>query len=136
MPNYQHTSYKAGALIALGLAAATQVWAGEIVGLNAAGFLVPASDPSAESVVGRSEGNFDSTDALAGEVTAEVRRKCAFSLANNAAAPVTQADLFTECYLSDANEVSISDDDGSGAGSRLTAGLVIGLSDNQVWVEM
>ncbi len=127
----RNTARKDGELIGYKVAASTLIETGKLAALNAAGYLVPASDAAGLKVVGMSEETIDNTSGADGEKTALVRRKKAFLFANDGTNPVAQAHLFTDVYVNDASTV-----DSDGGVNNIVAGKCVDLESEGVWVEI
>ena len=111
------------------IAAATKVYLGSMVALNAAGYLVPASDTAGLKVVGHCDETVDNTGA-AGALSAPVRAGV-FKWVNAASGDaIAQADIGRPCY--------VEDDQTVGNGTDLL-GIVAGIvteidADGGIWV--
>jgi hypothetical protein len=120
---------KATDVVVLGLAASTKVYAGSLVMLNAAGYLVPGSTATGLTYAGRAEEFADNTSGAAGAVKAPVRRNKAFKWTNDGS--VVQANLLKTAYVVDDGTVAATD----GGGTRSAAGRIVGIDSDGVWVE-
>jgi hypothetical protein len=123
------TPAREGAKFNLPVAAATALWAGILVCVNALGNLVQAADAAGLKVVGRCAQEVDNSAGAAGDLCADVERGV-FKLANSEANPVTAADLFGPVYVED--EQTVASDPGVNA---VIAGLCVGIDDDGVWVD-
>ncbi|MCC7097275.1 MAG: hypothetical protein IT472_08860 [Thermomonas sp.] len=112
------------------IAAATTIYAGALVQLNAAGFLVPASATAANIAVGRA----DETVVNAGEAGAasvDVRRGI-FRFANSAAGDlIARSEIGKTVYVVDDQTVAKTNN----AGARPAAGICFDVDAQGVWVE-
>lgn len=122
-------------LLNLPVEAATTIFGGSMVAINAAGNAVPASANTALKVVGRCEKQVVNTVAAgygaAGALRVEVRQGCFYQNNGTGGSAIAAANLFAPCYASDDNTVSLTD----GAGQFPFAGLVYDVrSDGQIAV--
>lgn len=128
----RNTPYRNGELIPQPVAAATMIYGGHMVALNATGQAVPASATAALTVVGVSDEYADNTAGNAGDVQVIVRRLKVWSFANSSADAVTQAMVGKACYVVDSTTVAGS----SNADARPVAGTVVAVDADGVWVEI
>lgn len=111
-------------LIPLPVEANTQIWAGSMVAVNAAGNAVPASSNNALKLVGRCERGVDNLTGAgpglgtAGAQLVEVAQGVFFY--NCPDSSISGANLFQACYAVDDNDVSLSD----AGGTRPYAGVI------------
>ncbi|NUH52705.1 hypothetical protein HUK76_09855 [Citrobacter portucalensis] len=126
----RNTPYRDGELNPVPVAAATEIFGGHMVSVNAAGYAVPASATAAQITLGVSDGWVDNGTGSDGDVTVLVRRGKAFLMANSTAEPVTQTQVGKECYVEDSVTVAKTDN----GSTRPVAGKVIGIGDGGVWV--
>ncbi|MHC5865453.1 hypothetical protein ACYT6K_09625, partial [Streptococcus pyogenes] len=89
----KQTPYRDGIRIPMLVAAAVAITESQMVATNDAGFAVPAHDATARLFFGRAEHDVDNTQGADGAVYIAVTRNRHFMLANDAAAPLTQADI-------------------------------------------
>lgn len=114
------------------VAAATRIFAGSLVCLNAAGFAVPGATSTTLKARGRAEEHIDNRDGAAGGLHIETRRGL-FRFDNSAAADeITRADILSECYIVDDQTVAKTD----GTSTRSVAGIIQDVDDAGVWVEI
>ena len=117
--------------MALPVAAATTIYQGSMVALNAAGYAVPASADSALRVIGRAEQKVVNAGS-AGDEKVLVKRGV-FRFANSGTTgEVTAADIGKPCYVVDDETVSRI----SAAGARPAAGRVFDVSSAGVDVQL
>lgn len=114
------------------IAAATRIFAGSLVCLNAAGFAVPGATATTLTARGRAEEQVDNRDGAAGDLKVETRRGV-FRFDNSAAADeITRADILSECYIVDDQTVAKTD----GTSTRSVAGIIQDVDEAGVWVEI
>lgn len=114
-----------------GVAAATQLFAGALACLNAAGFLVPGATATTLTAVGRCERQVDNLAGAAGDVKGHVRPGT-FRYDNLAADPVVIADIGKDCFIVDDQTVAKT----NGGNTRSRAGKVVALDHLGVWVSI
>ena len=124
------TPWRDGAQVVVPVAASTKVEAGKFGAVNAAGYLREAADAAGLTVIGRIDETVDNTAGSNGDLSAPVRRKAAFFLANDGTNPVTQALMGKSVYVKDSQTVSAS-----GGTNSIVAGTCLGLESGGVWVE-
>lgn len=109
------------------LAAATKIWLGTLVAVNAAGYAVPASDTAALKVIGVALSTVDNTGAAgAKSITVETG---VFKLVNLATA-IVQASKHKLCYVGDDQSVTTA----AVAANDVVAGIVDAIDTDGVWV--
>lgn len=109
--------------------AATTIYAGALVCLTAAGFLVPGSADNTLVARGRADEQVANPGAD-GAQTCRVR-KGVFRFANSAAADaITRAEIGDDCYVVDDQTVAKT----NGAGARPVAGKIEDVDAAGVWV--
>jgi hypothetical protein len=115
------------------VAAATKIFAGGIVVLNASGDAAPASTATGLVVRGVAQETVDNSGGAAGDLRVRTRAGI-FKFANSAAADeITRADIGADCYLVDDQTVAKTD----GTGTRSVAGKVVDVdSDGGVFVAL
>ena len=127
----KQTPYRDGIRIPMLVAAGVAIAVNQMVATNSQGFAVPAHDESARLFFGRAEHDVDNTQGTDGAVYIAVTRNRHFMFANDAAAPLTQADI--------GNPVVITGDGtvGKVTQDKLIAGTMMGLDGGtHVWVEV
>ena len=114
------------------VAAATRIFAGSLVCLNASGFAVPGATATTLTARGRAEHQVDNRDGAAGDLMVETRRGV-FRFDNSAATDeITRADILSECYIVDDQTVAKTD----GTSTRSVAGIIQDVDEAGVWVEI
>lgn len=109
------------------VAAATKIFAGSIVMLNAAGEAVPASAASGLTVAGVAEEQVDNSGGAAGDLSVKVRRGL-FRFANG--------DAIVDDNIGD---LAYADDDQTvfkAAAGRSPCGIIVAVDADGVWVEV
>ena len=127
----KQTPYRDGGRIPLLVAAAVAIAEGQMVATNDAGFAVPAHNTNAKLFFGRAEHDVDNTQGADGAAYITVTRNRHFMFANDADAPLTQADI--------GKPVAITGDGmvGHVTQGKLIAGTMMGLDGGtHVWVEV
>jgi hypothetical protein len=122
------TPERPGRTIVFPIAAATIIYAGSLVAVDAAGNAVPATDAAGLRVKGRAEATVDNTLGLAGDQTISVKRGV-FQYANSGTHAVSAADVGGTCYIEDEATVA------SSSTNKIAAGKVVSIDDSGVWVD-
>ncbi|MBI3677388.1 MAG: hypothetical protein HY243_12315 [Proteobacteria bacterium] len=117
------------------VAAATKIFGGAIVALNAAGNAVPGQTALALAAVGRCEQSVDNSAGAAGDQTAQVTRGI-FLFDNSAGGDaITLSAVGSPCYMVDDHTVALTSGIVAGAGTRSAAGTVFDVDASGVWVK-
>ena len=128
-----NTPYRDGIAIPLIVAAGVMITEGELVATNGDGYAVPATDASAQYLMGRAESTV-TTDATQTTSTITITRNRQFLLANDATSPVTAADVGTTVVLTAKNTIGKFTD---GDPAVLGVGALMGVDySGKVWVEI
>lgn len=123
--------YRDGIRIPMLVAAGVAIAVNQMVATNDAGFAVPAHDESARLFFGRAEHDVDNTQGADGAVYIAVTRNRHFMFANDAAAPLIQADIGKPVAIIGDGTV------GRATQGKLIAGTMMGLDGGtHVWVEV
>lgn len=118
------------------LAAATKIFQGGMVALNAAGYLQPPQAVGSVACVGRAENTVDNSLGLAGALTAQIGIGAFKWFQGSGPDAITAANVYQRCYAIDDQTVGLTNGSGSGA-VRPLAGIVLNVdADNGVWVLM
>ncbi|WP_200780851.1 hypothetical protein [Klebsiella oxytoca] len=128
----RNTPWRNGDLVAVPVAAATMIYGGHLVGVNASGLAVPGAATATLTIFGVSDEYADNTAGAAGATSVLVRRGKAWKLANLSGDAVTQADVGKPCYVADSITVAKT----SNTDARPVAGKVIAVESDGVWVEI
>lgn len=131
----RHTPYTEGRILALPVAAGAVIHMGAQLAANADGYVVPGSEDTDLTYLGRADEAVDNSDGGDGDKQVHVRRGVAFHWANSSADPVTQASLGKHAYIEDDETVAGTDGDSGSGATRSQAGIVVGLDDAGVWIE-
>ena len=127
----KQTPYRDGIRIPMLVAAAVAITESQMVATNDAGFAVPAHDATARLFFGRAEHDVDNTQGADGAAYIAVTRNRHFMFANDAAAPLTQADIGKQVTITADGAVS------QAVEGKLIAGTMMGLDGGtHVWVEV
>lgn len=114
------------------VAAATVIYTGSLVVLDAAGNAEPASTATGLVVRGIAQQTIDNSAGAAGDLAVETRRGV-FRLANSAAADeITRAEIGDTAYIVDDQTVAKTD----GTGTRSAAGIIRDVDAAGVWLEI
>ena len=122
-----------GDYVSLPIAAATKIWAGEIIAVNTSGFATFAQDASGLLVVGRAEATVDNTADQTGGALSIKLKIGAFQYKNAASGGFTAASQpGTWAYVSDDQTVAAS-----GTTHSIKAGVFIAFvaANNTVWID-
>ena len=123
--------YRDGIRIPMLVAAGVAIAVNQMVATNDAGFAVPAHDATARLFFGRAEHDVDNTQGADGAAYIAVTRNRDFMFANDAAAPLTQADIGKPVAITGDGTV------GKATQGKLIAGTMMGLDGGtHVWVEV
>ncbi|HEC90322.1 MAG TPA: hypothetical protein ENI55_01510 [Alphaproteobacteria bacterium] len=127
----RNTPKRDGVTRDLPVAAATRIFAGSLVVLDAAGNAEPATTALAKVAVGRAEEQVDNLTGVAGDQTVKVSRGV-FLFANEPTDPIAAADIAATCFIVDDQTVAKTD----AVGTRSAAGKVFAVDGQGVWVEI
>lgn len=112
--------------------ASTNIFAGALVVLNAAGFAIPGATATGLIAVGRAEAGADNSNGANSAINAKVRSGV-FRFENSAAADeITRAEIGDDCYIVDDQTVAKTD----GGSTRSVAGKVVQVESQGVWVRI
>ena len=128
----RNTKRRDGVLYSDPVAAATRIFAGSIVCLDASGNAVPGSTATTLTARGVAQEQVDNRDGAAGDLRVETRRGV-FPFANSASTDeITRADIGNSAYIVDDETVAKTD----GTSTRSVAGVIRDVDDSGVWVEI
>jgi hypothetical protein len=111
-----------------GVAAATTIYLGALIAKNAAGYVVPASDAAAVSVIGVAE-EYVANAGAAGAKSVSYKTGVEIELLN-AGGAITVANLGKGCYVADDQSVTTR----AVSVSKVYAGVVQEFSTTKVWL--
>lgn len=117
-------------LLVIPVAAATTIFQGALVAVNAAGYAVPGSVATTLKGAGRAEETVDNSGGAAGALSVTVKRG-AFKFKNAAGDACVQADVLADCYIVDDETVAKT----NGTNTRSRAGKILDVEATGVWVE-
>lgn len=126
----RNTQMRATELMPVPIAANVKIFSGALVVANATGFAAPGSTAKGLTYLGRAEDFCDNTGGADGAKTVIVRREKSFKWANLVADAITQARVGHACYIADDQTVAAT----SGNGARSSAGIVMAVDLDGVWV--
>lgn len=128
----RNTLSRDGKLLSDPVAAATVIYAGALVQLNAAGNAVPASATAANISRGVARDKVDNSAGAAGDLRVETSRGV-FCFKNSAGADeITRAEIGDNCYVVDDETVAKT----SNSSARPVAGVIRDFDAKGVWVEI
>jgi len=104
----RNTQYSLGDLLSIPVAASTRVFSGSLVGVNAAGYAVPAADAAGLLFAGIAAAQADNRNGAAGDVSVVVRRRGRYSFA--CASTLDQSALGAQVYAADDQTVAVAAD--------------------------
>lgn len=126
------TPERSGVDFSFPVAAATKIYAGALVCLNAAGNAVPGATSTTLIAVGRADEQVDNTGGAIGDKVVAVR-KGVFRFNNSAAGDaITKAEIGDSAYIVDDATVAKT----SGTNTRSVAGKIVDVDADGVWVEI
>lgn len=112
------------------VAAATKIFAGSLVAINAAGYAVPGATATTLKALGVAEHRADNSAGAAGDIRVRVRKgPHAFSNSTSTDA-IALADIGSDCYIVDDQTVAKT----SGSATRSVAGKIFDVDAAGVWV--
>lgn len=113
------------------VAAATKIYGGSIVCINAAGYAVPGATSTTLKAAGVAEDRADNSAGAAGDIRVRVR-KGVHRFANSATTDqIGLADIGSDCYVVDDQTVAKT----SATNTRSVAGKVFDVDADGVWVK-
>ena len=123
-----NTPSRAGDALQVPLAAATLIYAGTLVALDAAGRAVPAADTAGLRVIGRAATTVDNSAGLADALSIDIVRGV-FRFANSTGSPVVAATVGKIAFVEDNQTVALA------STHSVKAGRVIEVSSAGVFVD-
>ena len=123
-----NTPSRAGEAIQVPIAAATLIYAGTLVALDADGRAVPAADTAGLRVIGRAEATVDNSTGAAGALSIDIQRGV-FRFANSTGSAVVAATVGKIAFVEDNQTVALA------STHSVKAGRVIAVTDAGVFVD-
>lgn len=112
--------------------AATKIYSGALVAIDASGWLVPASEDATLKIIGKSAGYADNTDGSNGDLSVDVESTDIYHWKNSAGGDeITKAHVGRVCYAVDDQTVALT----GNAGTRPVAGEIVEVDASGVWVD-
>lgn len=111
------------------VAAATTIYAGALVCLDASGNLVPGSVSTTLIARGRADENVDNSAGAAGDLSC-TSRKGVFKFANDGT--IDRANIGDTAYIVDDQTVA----DNNGSSTRSAAGTIVDVESDGVWINI
>lgn len=128
----RNTPLRAGLVTHDPVAAATRIYAGSLVALDAAGNAVPGSTATTLVARGRARTTVDNRDGSAGDLSVEVEEGV-FRFGNSASSDaITRTEIGSNCYIVDDQTVAKT----NGSTTRSIAGKVVDVDAEGVWVRI
>lgn len=126
------TPERSGVDFSFPVAAATKIYAGALVCLNAAGNAVPGATSTTLIAVGRADEQVDNTGGAIGDKVVAVR-KGVFRFNNSTAGDaITKAEIGDSAYIVDDARVAKT----NGTNTRSVAGKIVDVDADGVWVQI
>jgi hypothetical protein len=114
------------------LAATTKIFAGSLVALNAAGYLVPGATATTLVARGVAQEQVDNSAGIAGDKSCESRPGI-YPFKNSASTDlITRAEIGDDCYIVDDQTVAKT----NGTTTRSVAGKIVDIDSDGVWVRV
>ena len=125
------THKRLGNQLTLAMAAATRIWGGTIVCVNASGLAVPGITSTTLKAVGQAEATADNLTGAASALSVNVERDGWYRLGNSSAGDqIVQADVGADCFIVDDQTVAKT----NGTSTRSVAGVVRDVDTQGVWI--
>lgn len=125
------TFKRLGNQLSLAMAAATRIYGGTIVCLNASGLAVPGSTSTTLKAVGQAEATFDNSAGAASALAVNVERDGWYRYANSSAGDqIALADVGADCFIVDDQTVAKT----NGGSTRSVAGVIRDVDAQGVWI--
>ena len=126
----RNTPSRAGEDFVFPVAAATTIWAGALMVLDALGNAKPGAVATGLIAVGRAEEQVDNSAGAAADLTVKVRRGLYRWGNSSSTDEITKAEIGDACYIVDDQTVAKTD----ASGTRSPAGFVEDVDAQGVWV--
>ena len=125
------THKRLGNQLTLAMAAATRIWGGTIVCVNASGLAVPGITSTTLKAVGQAEATADNLTGAASALSVNVERDGWYRFGNSSAGDqIVQADVGADCFIVDDQTVAKT----NGTSTRSVAGVVRDVDTQGVWI--
>jgi hypothetical protein len=125
------THKRLGNQLTLAMAAATRIWGGTIVCVNASGLAVPGITSTTLKAVGQAEATADNLTGIASALGVNVERDGWYRFGNSSAGDqIVQADVGADCFIVDDQTVAKT----NGTSTRSVAGVVRDVDTQGVWI--
>jgi len=124
----RNTPFVDAELLVLPVAAASEIFAGSLVVVDANGYAAPGSTATGLVAMGMAEVHIDNSAGGNGDADVTVRRGKAFRFDNDGS--ISQANVGRSAYIVDDQTVAATD----GTGTRSLAGSIIYVDADGVWV--
>ena len=128
----RNTPHRLGLSRGLLVAAAAECFAGTIAVINAEGYAEPGTTATGLTAAGVFDHYQDNTDGADGDQLVEVKRGNFYFANSTSTDAITAADTGQVCYIVDDQTVAKTD----GTATRSPAGIVDGVDDHGVWVNI
>ena len=125
------THKRLGNQLTLAMAAATRIWGGTIVCVNASGLAVPGITSTTLKAVGQAEATADNLTGAASALSVNVERDGWYRFGNSSAGDqIVLADVGADCFIVDDQTVAKT----NGTSTRSVAGVVCDVDTQGVWI--
>jgi len=125
------TAAREGSSVGHPVKAASKIYAGALVCLDANGWAVPGATATTLKAVGRAESQADNTAGANGDLTVTCKRGL-FRFKNSATDAIARSHIGGTAYVEDDETVAAT----HGGNTRSAAGKIIDLDAAGVWVEI
>ena len=127
----RNTTRKDGILVPTPMVADDIVYGGSLAAVNAAGYLLPASDTAGLIMHGVADARSDNTGGAAGDISCNVRRRGLFLF--KMATAITQANVGDNVFIADDNSVDLA----ANVDNNILAGVIAEFySVNLAWIDI
>lgn len=126
----RNTLRREGQLLEPPVAAATKIYGGSIVAINAAGYAVPGATATTLKAAGVAEQRADNSAGAAGDIRVRVRKGPHVFANSTSTDAIALTDIGADCYIVDDQTVAKT----NGTNTRSVAGKVFDVDAGGVWV--
>lgn len=124
----RNTPRREGQIFSVGVAAATKIFAGSMVAINAAGFAVPAANTAGLKVIGRAEAFVDNTAGANGALSVDIRD----GIFKFVGAGLSDADIGKPAFVTDDQTIQTA-----ASTNNICAGIIVDVdSATEPWILM